>query len=82
MKANKETPTDNEVQRGVELKEKKLSRLKRLKSGLRGWTPKVDFIYMVGGGMEREPVVIGDRDEDAHISFENEVYRMISFTRR
>ena len=77
MKADKETSTDDEIQRGVKLKEKKLSRLKCLKSGLRGWTPKVDLFYIVGGGMKRKPVVIGDRDEDAHISFVNEVYRMI-----
>ena len=67
MEADEETSTRNEVQRSVELKEKKLSGLKSLKRGIRGWSPEIDLIHAVSGGVERKPVVIGDRDEDAHI---------------
>ena len=74
MEADEETSTRNEVQRSVQLKEKKLSGLKSLKRGIRGWSPEIDLIHAVSGGVERKPVVIGDRDEDAHIGFDNEVY--------
>jgi hypothetical protein len=50
----------------VKLKQQELAGLQNFEWLIRRRTPKVDFLHVLLGGVELEPLVVGDADEEVH----------------